>query len=99
MSPSVWWDNRAVLADVDAFDAPERPRLWLDIGGREGSEALQDARTLRDRLRAKGWRDDEDFLYFEDRRADHSERAWAKRAAEMLEFLFPAAELSSANGH
>jgi predicted alpha/beta superfamily hydrolase len=90
MSPSVWWANRAVLGEVDAFDAP-RPRLWLDIGGREGTEALVDARKLRDRLRAKGWKDDEDFRYFEDRRADHSERAWAKRARQMLEFLFPPA--------
>ncbi|MBV8517588.1 MAG: alpha/beta hydrolase [Acidobacteria bacterium] len=90
MSPSVWWSDRAVLGTVDAFDGP-RPRLWLDIGGREGTEALTDARTLRDRLRAKGWKDDEDFRYFEDRRADHSERAWAKRARQVLEFLFPPA--------
>jgi predicted alpha/beta superfamily hydrolase len=90
MSPSVWWSNRAVLGEVDGFDGP-RPRIWLDIGGREGIEALRDARVLRDRLRANGWTDDENFRYFEDRRGDHSERAWAKRARQMLEFLFPPA--------
>jgi predicted alpha/beta superfamily hydrolase len=98
LSPSVWWDNRAILTDVDRFAAPPRPRIWLDMGGREGVEGLNDARSLRDLLRMKGWRDDVDFNYFEDRRADHSERAWAKRAPAVLEFLFPPPELSAVNG-
>ena len=98
MSPSVWWDNRVVLSEVERFRAPKRPRIWLDMGGREGVEGLNDARALRDRLRMSGWRDEEDFNYFEDRRADHSERAWAKRAPAVLEFLFPPAELSALNG-
>jgi predicted alpha/beta superfamily hydrolase len=89
MSPSVWWNGRAILRDVDAFRFAARPRLWLDIGGREGANVLADARLLRDRLLAKGW-NAENFRYYEDRRADHSERAWALRARMMLEFLFPA---------
>lgn len=88
LSPSVWWNGRSILGDVERFEG-RRPRLWLDIGGREGREALDDARVLRDRLRAKGWQDDADFRYYEDRRGDHSERAWAGRARMMLEFLFP----------
>jgi predicted alpha/beta superfamily hydrolase len=87
MSPSVWWGNRAVLQTVDAFSGPPL-RLWVDIGGREGLEAMNDARMLRDRFTAKGWGDDA-FHYFEDRRADHSERAWARRVRSVLEFLFP----------
>ena len=87
MSPSVWWSDRAILGKVDAFDGPA-PRMWLDIGGREGMEALSDARALRDRIAAKGW---EDFQFYEDRRGDHSERAWARRVRQALEFLFPAA--------
>ena len=98
MSPSVWWDHCAILAEVDAFASRQRPRIWLDMGGREGVEGLNDARALRDVLRMKGWRDDADFNYFEDRRADHSERAWAKRAPAVLEFLFPPPELSPLNG-
>ena len=88
MSPSVWWSERAILKDAEAFDG-KPPRLWLDIGGREGMEALQDARTLRDRMAAKGWGEDT-FHFFEDRRGDHSERAWARRVRQALEFLFPA---------
>lgn len=89
MSPSVWWGERAILNSVDAFDGPP-PRLWVDIGGREGAEALQDARMLRDKLAAKGF-NEEHFRYYEDRRADHSERAWARRVRMVLEFLLPPA--------
>jgi predicted alpha/beta superfamily hydrolase len=89
MSPSVWWSGRAILKDVDSFEG-KPPRMWLDIGGREGMEALRDTRVLRDRIDAKRWRD---FEYFEDRRGDHSERAWARRARQALEFLFPPVSL------
>jgi predicted alpha/beta superfamily hydrolase len=87
MSPSVWWSNRAILGDVEAFDGPP-PRMWIDIGGREGAQALRDARELRDRVAAKGWND---FRYYEDQRGDHSERAWSRRTRHALEFLFPPA--------
>lgn len=90
MSPSVWWNDRVILREVDEFAGPHRPRVWLDIGGREGGEAISGAQALRDRLRAKGW-NDESLLYHEDRRADHSERAWASRVRKVLEFLFPPA--------
>ena len=66
MSPSVWWSGRAILNDVDAYTGPA-PRMWVDIGGREGGEALNDARTLRDRIAPKGW---DDFEFYEDRRGD-----------------------------
>lgn len=88
MSPSIWWGGRAVLETLDRYDGPV-PRLWLDIGGREGAEALSDARAARDRIAAKGWGDS--LRFFEDRRGDHSERAWAKRIGIVLEFLFPPA--------
>jgi predicted alpha/beta superfamily hydrolase len=88
MSPSIWWGKRAILNTVELFDGPP-PRLWTDIGGREGMEALTDARTLRDRLVPRRW--GESFRYYEDRRADHSERAWANRVRSVLEFLFPPA--------
>lgn len=86
MSPSVWWADRAILITIDAYDGPPL-RMWTDIGGREGMEALHNVRELRDRIAAKGWRDA--FRYYEDRRADHSERAWQRRVRTVLEFLFP----------
>jgi len=89
MSPSVWWNNRAILSEVDEFAGP-RPRIWLDIGGREGIEAVAGARALRFRLQARGW-NDRLLRYYEDRRGDHSERAWARRVRQALEFLYPPA--------
>lgn len=90
MSPSVWWDDRVLLREVDAFAGTARPRVWLDVGGREGLETLRDARELANRLRAKGW-DDDSLAFHEDRRGDHSERAWARRVRQALEFLYPPA--------
>lgn len=95
LSPSVWWDRRAILRLIDSFEIRTRPQIWLDIGTNEGSHpeaTLADARALRDRLLRKGWKEGVDLRYFEDMGADHSERAWARRVGPMLRFLFPAAE-------
>ena len=89
MSPSVWWGDRVILRTAEAFEGPP-PRLWLDVGGREGAEALNDVRLLRDVIVKKGW-PRKAFRYYEDRRGDHSERAWARRVRLALEFLFPPA--------
>lgn len=85
MSPSVWWHGQSVLQFVDSFGG-DPPKLWVDIGLREGTEAVEGARSLRDRLRSRNWKD---FHYEEDTRADHSERAWQRRVPRVLEFLFP----------
>jgi predicted alpha/beta superfamily hydrolase len=87
MSPSVWWGDKAILGLVDRFNGENRPRIWLDVGGREGRDALNDVRLLHGRLLAKGW-GGRDLAYHEDRRGDHSERAWAGRVRAALEFLF-----------
>lgn len=89
MSPSIWWNARVILEEADRFSG-EPFRLWLDIGCREGAEALRDARLLRDRLLSRGWPSAR-FQFHEDRRGTHGERAWARRAGAMLEFLFPPA--------
>ncbi|HEX7191205.1 MAG TPA: alpha/beta hydrolase-fold protein [Thermoanaerobaculia bacterium] len=86
MSPSVWWRNRVILETVR--ESVKRPRLWLDVGGREGKEAISDVRALAERLRERGW-NERNLRLFEDRRADHSERSWGGRARKVLEFLFP----------
>lgn len=87
MSPSVWWNARHILRVTEEWDGPP-PRLWIDVGSREGGEAVADVRALRDVIVAKGWSGDW-FRFYEDRRGDHSERAWARRVRQALEFLFP----------
>ena len=89
LSPSVWWDDRAILRDVDALTGKRAQRIWLDAGVREGERVIGDSRLLRDALVAKGWVLGEDLEYFEAEDGEHNERSWAARVGPMLEFLFP----------
>lgn len=89
ISPSVWWDERRIVRDVDALSSKTRARIWLDIGTDEGGNAASDVQSLRDALVSKGWRIDRDLKYFEAAGAKHSETAWALRVEPMLRFLFP----------
>lgn len=91
LSPSVWWNQKSILGYVNerAPEIWERPRLWLDVGDREGHRTLNNAEQLNRRLTANGWRPD-DTLHFERvAGGTHDEASWAARVRPMLEFLFP----------
>jgi len=90
VSPSVWWRNRAILKTVAALKEKPALRIWLDIGTKESTRAVPDARALRDALINKGWRLGDDLAYLEVDGAEHTESAWAQRVDPMLRFLFPA---------
>jgi predicted alpha/beta superfamily hydrolase len=90
VSPSVWWQNRAILKTVAALKEKPALRIWLDIGTKESKKAVPDARALRNALFNKGWELGEDLLYYEADGAEHTENAWAQRVDPMLRFLFPA---------
>ena len=90
-SPSVWWNHKSILGYLNerAPEIWERPRLWLDVGDREGRRTLQNAEQLNRRLIANGWREG-DTLHFERvAGGTHDEASWATRVRPMLEFLFP----------
>jgi predicted alpha/beta superfamily hydrolase len=89
VSPSVWWDDRAIVRAVEALPGPLPLRVWLDIGTAEGRGALRDARALCRALERKGWRRGENLRCVEATGAEHAERAWAARAGAMLQYLFP----------
>ncbi len=87
VSPSVWWADEAILNDVAAVDPHmPKPRIWLDIGLREGDDAVAGVRRLHKMLRERGWRDGQ-LLYTEKPDAAHDEAAWAERVEPMLRFL------------
>lgn len=88
-SPSVWWDHRAILRQVEGLTHQLPIRIWLDVGTAEGPAVVPDARALRDALVRKGWRLGRDLSYTEVLGAGHDERAWAARVAPMLRYLFP----------
>jgi predicted alpha/beta superfamily hydrolase len=89
VSPSVWWHDRAIVKTVTALPRKSSLRIWLDIGTGEGRGAVRDVRALRRALERKGWRRGADLRYAEVPGGEHSERAWAARAARILAFLFP----------
>lgn len=87
-SPSVWWDENVIVSMVRDTAWDVRPRIWLDVGTAEGTQAVDGARQLRDALLEQGWTRDFDLAYVEDVGAEHSEVAWAERADDMLQFLY-----------
>jgi predicted alpha/beta superfamily hydrolase len=90
LSPSVWWDNRFILREVETLTAKLPLRIWLDVGTAEGPEVVADARRLRDVLLAKGWVAEHDLRYLEAEGAQHNEQSWGARVGNVLKFLYPA---------
>ena len=90
LSPSIWWDDRAVLKDVRSLAERLPLRIWLDMGTAEGMRHLRDADLLAHLLEGKGWREGQDLLYRRIPGGLHNEAAWAARFGEVLRFLFPA---------
>ena len=90
LSPSVWWDRRAILRSVRRASPKPALRIWVDMGTAEGRRGLDDARLLKAALVGAGWIEGVDLHYAEYEGADHSEGAWAARIGPVLEWLFPA---------
>jgi predicted alpha/beta superfamily hydrolase len=91
LSPSLWFAGRAIFGLLDS--APfHRGRIYLDVGRLEGAETLENARRLRDLLRAKGYVPGEQLRYVEDRAGRHEESAWGRRFRASLPFLLPSSE-------
>ena len=67
LSPSIWWDRRAVLARVEALPGRLPWRIWLDVGTAEGRDTLRNTRALKGILQEKGWRRGTDLHYLEAR--------------------------------
>jgi enterochelin esterase-like enzyme len=84
MSPSVWWDNRVILRRLRRVGLAGRPRVWLDIGRREGAQTVTDARLLRQVLLAQT----SALKYVEDPEGRHSEADWARRLPDALRWLY-----------
>jgi enterochelin esterase-like enzyme len=97
LSPSVWWNHRAILSLVSEM-APmleAKPRIWLDVGDAEGRRAVTDVDSLDRKLRAKGWRPELDLNYERFPGGTHDETAWSQRVRPMLQFLFPGRQPAS----
>ena len=92
VSPSIWWNDRAILRTVSAGHTQLNLRIWLDMGTAEGLSHLRDCDLLHRRLVQDGWRDGVDLRYLRVPGGQHNEDAWAARFDQVLRFLFPAAD-------
>ncbi len=55
ISPSLWWDGRAILDSVRGLTGKLSLRLWIDMGVAEGEVHLRDTDLLTQLLLRKGW--------------------------------------------
>jgi predicted alpha/beta superfamily hydrolase len=92
LSPSVWWNQQVIYRFAAAAPVEPRPRIWLDIGTKEGPRIVQEVEQFRDILVQKGWQLGKDLFYQRVEGAEHNEAAWAERVGPFLQFLYPAAE-------
>lgn len=86
ISPSVWWDDQAIVKMVEKLDDKLPLKIWLDTGMYE--PGWERARILCAALVEKGWKMFDDLQYMEVE-GDHSEAAWSTRVDPALRFLFP----------
>jgi predicted alpha/beta superfamily hydrolase len=95
LSPSVWWNRRAILRAIKRpgilgglFSRSKGLRpdvdVWLSIGLTEGDTAVDDVRRLRDTLTDMRQGDVSRIRYFEDPQGAHSEESWARQVAMAL---------------
>jgi predicted alpha/beta superfamily hydrolase len=89
LSPSVWWNQMVIHRLVRGMNVNPRPRIWLDIGTREGPRMVPVVERFRDVLLQKGWRLGQDLDYERVEGAQHNEAAWAQRVGPFLQFLYP----------
>ncbi len=87
VSPSVWWDGRMIIDEVNQLSGSTGQHIWLDMGTAEGEGAVDNAESLQQALVRKGW-SDRNLHFIIEEGAAHNERAWAKRMPDMLRFLY-----------
>jgi predicted alpha/beta superfamily hydrolase len=89
LSPSVWWDNKAILKIIRQTQPKPRLEIWLSMGTEESKSGVRDANSLRDTLVSEGWNERDDLHYEVIAGAKHEEAAWAERVDPVLRYLFP----------
>lgn len=84
MSPSLWWDGES--ATTRAASMQPGPRVWLDMGGREGDEPAAEVERAR-RLDVKLGKAGVEHRLTIDDAGGHNEAAWARRFPEAIRYL------------
>ena len=86
MSPALWFAEGAIFRQVE--NSPYvGGRIYLDVGMREGTATLANARELRELLLSKGYETGKTLSWVEDKHGMHNEAAWGRRMRKALPFL------------
>lgn len=88
LSPSLWWEDGAMLARARALPGKLAQQLWIDVGTEENGQTVARVRELGRVFESKGWVPGEDLAVYIDGYARHREQAWARRFPVVLMFLF-----------
>jgi len=91
MSPSLFFQRRAIFDFIAKEPNPYRSRVWLDAGEREaGGRLVPLVRTMGDALQRRGWRSDGDLRVTvqADAKGRHDEASWRRRLPRALRFAF-----------
>lgn len=87
LSPSIWWNDKAVLKSYEA--ASYLPlKIYLD-SGTVGGEEPQNVWALGSVLKKRDFHLGENLLIYIQENANHSEYWWANRFPVAIQFLFP----------
>ena len=100
LSPSLWWGSRKLITRLggDETKGPRPAKIWVDMGSHESLEdendndvpdAIDDLRTLKAVLVAKGYHLGENLEVREIAGGQHHESDWSQRIGEVLSWLFP----------
>lgn len=83
LSPAFFWEEQDTLSTVQKGPL----KIWMDVG--EGEDHfVTHARKVVEILLKKGYRSGEDFMYFQEPWAVHSEADWGKRLFMPLLYFF-----------
>ena len=94
ISPSLFWDNRSLLKEIQADPSKIKDeRVWIDMGTDEGdgndpAENVANARDLAGALKGSGMAEGKDYQFLEVADGKHNEAAWGARFDRVLMFFF-----------
>jgi predicted alpha/beta superfamily hydrolase len=88
LSPSIWWNDYAMINEIDSQESKIPLKVYLDSGNR-GGEAPKDVLTAVEHLQKKGMINNQNLFWVIQDGADHSEQYWSQRFPQALKFLFP----------
>ncbi len=90
LSPAFIYNELNYVKTVNSYIGPKKPILfYIDNGGIDLEERLQPGiDEMIKVLDEKGYKIDEDYFWYKDDNAVHSESAWAQRVWRFLELFF-----------